>query len=234
MKILEPQSATLTNIEVLAHFTQNPPRRPPAPPSGSRARTFVPSPDLRDHCTVVKEFHNYVTRLSPHLLEYPSFNPPDTTTTTTTSPSLSAPEPTPLDSALRELISHLAPYQLTKAEVLMIINLGVGLDSPNTTSEPGEEEGVNGNNVNGNGEDVEMGDGGDGDGEEGAAGIDEEADYGALALLDTVIEDREERLSEEDVGGILRVVRGALGRGKGRGKGDRGEGEGEGEGEEAG
>ncbi|KAK2777932.1 hypothetical protein FQN53_002000 [Emmonsiellopsis sp. PD_33] len=226
MKILEPQSATLTNIEVLAHFTQNPPRRPPAPPSGSRARTFVPSPDLRDHCTVVKEFHNYVTRLSPHLLEYPSFNPPDTTTTTiTTTSSLSTPEPTPLDSALRELISDLAPYQLTKAEVLMIINLGVGLDSPNTTAgEEGEEgEGVNGN-ANGNGEDVEMGDGGDGDGEEGA-GIDEEADYGALALLDTVIEDREERLSEEDVGGILRVVRGALGKGKGRGKRDRGEGE---------
>ncbi|OAX77327.1 hypothetical protein ACJ72_08376 [Emergomyces africanus] len=54
--------------------------------------------------------------------------------------------------------------------------------------------------------------------EGGGGGIDEEADYGALALLDTVIEDREERLSSEDVGEILRVVRETLG---GKGKGGR-------------
>ncbi|KMW67404.1 hypothetical protein BDDG_12104 [Blastomyces dermatitidis ATCC 18188] len=64
---------------------------------------------------------------------------------------------------------------------------------------------------------------GEGEGE-GHGAIDEEADYGALALLDTVIEDREERLSTEDVGEILRIVRETLG-GKGRGRRRKGKGE---------
>lgn len=50
---MDPQAATLTNIEVLAFLTENPPRRPPNPPPNSR--NWVPSPDLRDHNTVVKE-----------------------------------------------------------------------------------------------------------------------------------------------------------------------------------
>ena len=48
-QILDPQSATLTNIEVLAHLTANPPRRSP------NTRNIAPKPDLRDHNTVVKE-----------------------------------------------------------------------------------------------------------------------------------------------------------------------------------
>jgi hypothetical protein len=38
-----------------------------------------------------------------------------------------------------------------------------------------------------------------------------EEDYGALALLDTVIEEREERLSEDDVAQILAIIRETLG-----------------------
>jgi ribosomal protein L29 len=38
-----------------------------------------------------------------------------------------------------------------------------------------------------------------------------EEDYGALALLDTVIEEREERLSEDDVAQILTIIRETLG-----------------------
>ncbi|KAF4191466.1 hypothetical protein CNMCM8694_001820 [Aspergillus lentulus] len=53
MRIIDPQSAVLTNIEVLAYITANPPRRPPNPPPNSR--NWVPSPDLRDHNTVVRE-----------------------------------------------------------------------------------------------------------------------------------------------------------------------------------
>lgn len=70
----------------------------------------------------------------------------------------------------------------------MIINLGVGLEA-----KP-EGEGA---------EDTVMQ---DGDGENGDAGV----DYGALALLDTIIEDREERLADEDVAEILRIVRETL------------------------
>ncbi|KAE8389793.1 hypothetical protein BDV23DRAFT_156510 [Aspergillus alliaceus] len=53
MRVIDPQSAVLTNIEVLAYLTANPPRRPPNPPPNSRH--WIPSPDLRDHNTVVKE-----------------------------------------------------------------------------------------------------------------------------------------------------------------------------------
>ncbi|OJD12007.1 hypothetical protein AJ78_07339 [Emergomyces pasteurianus Ep9510] len=265
VQILEPQSAILTNVEVLAHFSLNPPRRPPNPPPNSR--NFTPSPDLRDHNTVVKEFHDYVTRLSPHLLSYPSFMPPSTSSEDNTdtnikndngdgngngnengnttpletqsqpqaqpqSQSQSQSQPTDLDLALREIIRRLRPFQLTKAEVLMIVNLGVGLDS---SGEQGGGEGEDGAAVEqGTGDAMEVdgeaggelagaeGEGeGEGNGEKeegGGGGIDEEADYGALALLDTVIEDREERLSTEDVGEILKVVRETLG-GKGKGKG---------------
>ncbi|KAG5298890.1 hypothetical protein I7I50_01164 [Histoplasma capsulatum G186AR] len=248
MKILEPQSAILTNVEVLAHFSLNPPRRPPNPPPNSR--NFTPSPDLRDHNTVVKEFHDYVTRLSPHLLNYPSFIPPkpagDNNTNNNdkddndnnennntnrngngngseniTTTFLSQTQPTALDNALREIISRFRPFQLTKAEVLMIVNLGIGLGVSGETGDGEGEDGV----TTASAVTEEMVDGMEVDG--GASGqpgrdvyggIDEEADYGALALLDTVIEDREERLSTEDVGEILRIVRETLGkRGKGKG-----------------
>ncbi|EEH09868.1 conserved hypothetical protein [Histoplasma capsulatum G186AR] len=251
-QILEPQSAILTNVEVLAHFSLNPPRRPPNPPPNSR--NFTPSPDLRDHNTVVKEFHDYVTRLSPHLLNYPSFIPPkpagDNNTNNNdkddndnnennntnrngngngseniTTTFLSQTQPTALDNALREIISRFRPFQLTKAEVLMIVNLGIGLGVSGETGDGEGEDGV----TTASAVTEEMVDGMEVDG--GASGqpgrdvyggIDEEADYGALALLDTVIEDREERLSTEDVGEILRIVRETLGkRGKGKGAGTR-------------
>ncbi|KAI5293700.1 hypothetical protein KEM52_005303 [Ascosphaera acerosa] len=188
MKILEPQSAVLSSAEVLAFVTQHPPRKPPSPPPNVASANFVPVPDLRDHNTVVKEFHNYVTRLSPHLLHYPSSTGANESDTT----------PTPLDSAIRTLITDLKPFGLTKAEVLMILNLGVGLRSEAPTA---TQEGQDG--------DVAMGQDQDTAQEQPA---DEEADdYGALALLDTIIENREERLSDDDIAQILAVIRNALG-----------------------
>ncbi|WEW55008.1 hypothetical protein PRK78_000435 [Emydomyces testavorans] len=231
MKILDPQSAILTNVEVLAHFTLNPPH--PSPQHPPNARNFTPRPDLRDHNTVVKEFHNYVTRLSPHLLKYPSFIPKsspitqDGSAATVTAsfaktaqqdPETPSAQPTDLDIALRTLITNLKPFNLTKAEVLMIVNLGVGLDT-NPEGENAaaaaaaatrEDDTVVMQDGDANGEDDVGGSGGVGEEEMGEA---EDADYGALALLDTVIEDREERLSNEDVGEILRIVRETL-RGK--------------------
>ncbi|KAL2008126.1 hypothetical protein VTN00DRAFT_8108 [Thermoascus crustaceus] len=232
MRIVDPQTATLTNIEVLAFLTANPPRRPPNPPPNSR--NWVPSPDLRDHNTVVKEIHNYVHRISPHLLNYPRYvhdsqlqyqqqvSSQSSVAQTAVPPPPPPKEPTPLDEALRTLISRLQPYGLTKGEVLMIVNLGVGLDGG---AAPDGAEGHE--QAQERGEDVEMTNGetggeadgtAAGEGGEGEAGIADE-DYGALALLDTVIEEREERLSNEDVAQILAIIRETLGQ-KGRKAGE--------------
>lgn len=136
-------------------------------------------------------------------------------------------EETPMDSALRELITRLQPFALTKGEVLMIVNLGVGVGGkPAADGDDGhgeEEEGPadqmdvdhgadEGHQVNGD-DTAEAVDGAEGEAE-GGEEIPEE-DYGALALLDTVIEEREERLSNEDVAQILRIIRETLGSGAG-------------------
>ncbi|KAK2765568.1 hypothetical protein FQN54_008422 [Arachnomyces sp. PD_36] len=269
MKILDPQSATLTNIEVLAHLTANPPRRSPNPPPNAR-RDFTPKPDLRDHNTVVKEIHNYAARLSPHLLNYPKYThddpEPEETLPAITQvqrpassssqsqaqsqngaqthllkaqqsehhqpPRIQSTEPTDLDLAIREVITRLKPYGLTKAEVIMILNLGVGVDNTGGSTVEGagedEEEGegeneegaesnaeVNGENTDGDG-DVEMAaeEGVEGEGEAEAGGGEEE-DYGATVLLDTIIEDLEERLTPENVMEIIQILKETLGR-KGR------------------
>ncbi|KAI5282320.1 hypothetical protein KEM54_002848, partial [Ascosphaera aggregata] len=201
---------------VFAHVSLHPPRKPPQPPPN--VVDYVPSPDLRDHNTVVKEFHNYVTRLSPHLLYYPSFYPSQTANQAEKTPPSSASastNPTSLDLAIKQLILDLKPFGLTKAEVLMILNLGVGLENePNT--EQGESDVALGEAVEAASEQQQassgdVGEGVEGEGEEGG-----DKDYGALALLDTVIEDREERLSDEDIIQILKIIRSALGPAKGR------------------
>ncbi|KOS42947.1 hypothetical protein ACN38_g6176 [Penicillium nordicum] len=72
MKVIDPQTAVLTNVEVLAYLTSNPPRRPP-PSSGN----WAPSPDLRDHNTVVKEVRTPIWSLSStHGLLWPSKTAP--------------------------------------------------------------------------------------------------------------------------------------------------------------
>ncbi|KAJ0423688.1 hypothetical protein BJY00DRAFT_309922 [Aspergillus carlsbadensis] len=217
MRIINPQSATLTNIEVLTFLSANPPRRPPNPPPGVNQRHWNPSPDLRDHNTVVKEIHNYATRLSPHLLRYPQYTSPSSSTEKP-GKKVAAPEPeTGLDIALRDLITRLQPYGLTKGEVLMLVNLGVGIPASGTAAESGDGEGEGdaleageGMDVDGGATGAENGGGEQGleeeGGEEGEAG-----DYGALALIDTVIEEREQRLSDEDVSAILAIIRETLG-----------------------
>ncbi|KAJ5561524.1 hypothetical protein N7535_004014 [Penicillium sp. DV-2018c] len=216
MRIIDPQTAVLTNVEVLAYLTSNPPRRSPNPPPNSK--NWVPSPDLRDHNTVVREIHNYASRLSPHLLRYPRYTARPSSSqsisqsqaamtgtlrtsnstdselnSASSSPGLST-ELTPMDNALRDLVVKLKPYGLTKAEVVMLVNLGVGV-----SSEPaaGAEEGANGHD--------EMEVDGEGAGEEG-----EETDYTAVVLMDAVIEERELRLSDEDVAAILAIIKETL------------------------
>lgn len=124
-----------------------------------------------------------------------------------------------MDIAIRELITKLQPYGLTKGEVLMIINLGIGLDKPSqttTTTQPQNQESNNAEPME-NGETVTAetaepeAEGGAGEGEEAVA-EEEDDDYGARALLDTVIEEREERLSNEDITAILGIIRETLGK----------------------
>ncbi|KAJ5956612.1 hypothetical protein N7501_010891 [Penicillium viridicatum] len=218
MRIIDPQTAVLTNVEVLAYLTSNPPRRPP-PSSGN----WAPCPDLRDHNTVVKEIHNYASRLSPHLLRYPRYTArpsssqsksqsqaamtgtlrtSNSASTDTDASSLPPPIPssetTPMDTALRDLVVRLQPYGLTKAEVVMILNLGVGL-SGNPATEEAAEQGANGEDV------MEVDGEAEGEGEEG-----EEEDYTAVVLMDGVIEERELRLSDEDVKAILAIIKETL------------------------
>lgn len=78
----------------------------------------------------------------------------------------------------------------------MILNLGVGL-SGNPATEEAKEEGANGGDVM----DVD----GEAEDEEG-----EEDDYTAVVLMDGVIEERELRLSDEDVKAILAIIKETL------------------------
>ena len=144
-----------------------------------------------------------------------------------------------MDTALRDLVKGLQPFGLTKGEVLMIVNLGVGVQPPPAAAEEEEQGGEGEQNpveqiteeggaegeaeaeANGTGEQMDVDGSHEVNGVEGAEGAAAEGgegegqlaeeDYGALALLDTVIEEREERLSNEDVAQVLKVIRETLG-----------------------
>jgi hypothetical protein len=118
-------------------------------------------------------------------------------------PPVPSTESTPMDNALRDLVIRLQPYGLTKAEVVMILNLGLGLsNNPSAEAEGGEEQGTNGDGAmevdeqNGEGEAAE---------EEGS-----QADYTAEVLLDAVVEERELRLSDDDMKAIFAIIRDTL------------------------
>lgn len=108
-----------------------------------------------------------------------------------------------MDRAIRELVLKLRPYGLTKAEVLTIINLGIGLSAGESEEQTVDE---NGYGVM----EVDQAAAVNGEGEEGEEGEGGEADYGALALFDAVIEEREERISDEDLVAILGIIRETL------------------------
>lgn len=92
----------------------------------------------------------------------------------------------------------------------MILNLGLGLRA----SEEGGGERMGEEMVNGDGEMDIDGANGVGGGEEGVNGVENgegaEEDFGAVALFDTVVEEREDRIAEEDVPAILNIVRETL------------------------
>lgn len=86
----------------------------------------------------------------------------------------------------------------------MILNLGLGLRA-SAEGEQGRDE-----MVNGDAERMDVDEEAavtNGEGEEGEGG---EEDFGALALFDTVVEEREDRIAEEDVPAILGIIRETL------------------------
>lgn len=97
----------------------------------------------------------------------------------------------------------------------MILNLGLGLRAPDEGGERAGEDMVDGDGemdvdegpvTNG----VGGGGGGGGEGDDGMEGGEGEEDFGALALFDTVVEEREDRIAEEDVPVILGIIRETL------------------------
>lgn len=86
----------------------------------------------------------------------------------------------------------------------MILNLGLGVPSGDSGT-AAEDEMVNGDGAM----DVDQ-EHVNGDGEEQEEGEEEEEDGSAMALFDTVIEEREGRMSDEDVVAILRIVKETL------------------------
>ncbi|KAL8916269.1 MAG: hypothetical protein Q9172_006376, partial [Xanthocarpia lactea] len=97
LQILESQSATLTNHEVLNHLTSY----PRSIPSPSAPTTSPPTPTT----TILTEVTRYLTSSAPSL----------------TNPSSTSPLPPHLSSTqIQELVREMAKYKLTKAEVLMV------------------------------------------------------------------------------------------------------------------
>jgi hypothetical protein len=92
------------------------------------------------------------------------------------------------------VVQELAPYNLTKGEVIMLINLGVGVKQKKATD--GDAMDVNG------------------EGQEAAENGGEDDMYGHKALLSTIVEEMEERLSEEDMMSIFRIMDENLGSGQ--------------------
>ncbi|KOS21838.1 DNA-directed RNA polymerase III subunit rpc9 [Escovopsis weberi] len=91
MKILEAQSAVLTNYEVLQHLVQQKERYKQAKRRGP--------PNLE---TVVRELIQYLqTHPSPLSQAPPAYTP----------------------KSIAQLLARLAPYELSKGEVVMIVNL---------------------------------------------------------------------------------------------------------------
>jgi hypothetical protein len=91
----------------------------------------------------------------------------------------------------------------------MIVNLGIGLKAGPVAPTATDADGVVGEQEQ---EQEQEGGGGEEEegGEEKTAEGEAEDDYGARALLDTVIEEREARLPNEDVTAILEIVRETL------------------------
>lgn len=97
MKVLDPQNALLTNVEV-HQFLIGRQERPREKPNGA----YMPT-DQRDYQYIRKELMRYHNEITPHVTRMQ-----------------------PAQVWMSDLISKLKQYGLTKSEVLNLINMGIG------------------------------------------------------------------------------------------------------------
>ncbi|MCJ1432375.1 hypothetical protein MMC27_001731 [Xylographa pallens] len=126
MKILESQSATLTNPEVLTHLLSLAAKPAPSSTATTTSTSTSTTPLLK-----APNFETIRASLLEYLSPASASNQSTTTTasasnqTTTTPPSPLPDYTTPPYSAAttRALLARLRPYDLSKAELLMLVNL---------------------------------------------------------------------------------------------------------------
>jgi len=118
----------------------------------------------------------------------------------------------PTDSYMNQVVKRLRKYDLTKTEVLSLINLGVGLPRPQATEVNGhteDEMDVEGTDGQAEQSNAEVG------GDEAASHEEEAANPAAgpngRELLSLIVENIEDRFSEEEreekIDGILNVLK---------------------------
>lgn len=112
MKVLDPQSALLTNAEVY-HFIQNRPKDPPEKKVGA-----YPQTNLSGFQAILKDFNSYVEETTPHVKKQID-----------------------IQDWIGDVVSKLKPYGLTKTEVMNLINIGVGTREVAQPAEDAEADG---------------------------------------------------------------------------------------------
>lgn len=113
MKVLDPQSALLTLSELQHFLTHTSPR-----PREKKTGAYQPT-DLSDHDRIRKDLKDYTTEITPHV-------------TRCQDPGV----------WMATLVRRLKGFELTKTEVLNLVDVGVGRrkTSEGQTVESGEEE----------------------------------------------------------------------------------------------
>ncbi|RVX67674.1 hypothetical protein B0A52_07797 [Exophiala mesophila] len=123
MKILDPQSAVLSTLEVHQFFKENPPR-PRAKKVGS-----YPAVDLKNYVNIRQDLARYLDTTVPYVADQ-------------TSP----------DVFIKNVVPKLRRLGLTKPEALMLVNLGIGtpkslLPQGSAPGEDAETDVVNGDDA---------------------------------------------------------------------------------------
>ncbi|KAI1616701.1 hypothetical protein EDD36DRAFT_415587 [Exophiala viscosa] len=112
MKVLDPQSAILTNSEVHRFLASNPPRE-----TAKKVGSYQPV-NLKNYQRVRDDLQHYVTTTVPYIETFP---PPET--------------------FVKAVVPKLRSLGVTKTEALVLINLGVGLPRNQPTEKEAEING---------------------------------------------------------------------------------------------
>lgn len=183
MRILNPQSATLPNAEVL-HFLHTHPPRAADVEVGSYVIT-----NLHNHTTIRRDLDTYFREITPWTSSYTSAFQAQKYLALKNTQTVAG---TYSEGFLKVLLVRLKEWELTKGEVVMILNLGLGLGNEDGRRLPPRLR-----------KDVLIAAAaGDGDGDKTS----EEQEGSDELLLGVVCEELEQRFNEKDIRGILGAV----------------------------